>query len=253
VTVLSLVIPCLNEVDRLPPSLRRIADHLEQTGHWLPAELIVVDDGSVDDTAAAARSVPMPSGIRLAVERHDHNRGKGAAVRTGFLSSSGNHLLLCDADLATPIDQLEVLRRRAADGTRVVFGSRALDRSLIAVRQPVYRDLMGRTFNLAVRTLVLPGIHDTQCGFKLFPGPLGRALALEQRVAGFAYDVELLVLARRWGFQIVEVPVAWRHVEASRVRAIRHSSQMIRDVVALWLRKLSGRLPPRPEALEVAR
>lgn len=248
-TVLSLVIPCLNESDRLPPSLRQIARFLEHNEHWLPAELIVVDDGSTDDTAAAARRMAMPAGIRLAVERHDRNRGKGAAVRTGFLRSSGDQLLLCDADLATPIDQLEVLHR-AADRGRVVFGSRALDRRLIAVRQPVYRDLMGRTFNLAVQTLVLPGIHDTQCGFKLFPGALGRALAHEQRISGFAYDVELLVLARHWGFEVQEVPVTWRHVEASRVRAIRHSSQMIRDVVVLWLRGLSGRLPTRPGSLE---
>lgn len=247
-TVLSLVIPCLNEVDRLPPSLRRIVLFLERNDHWLPSELIVVDDGSADDTAAAARSVAMPAGVRLVVERHDRNRGKGAAVRTGFLRSSGDRLLLCDADLATPIDQLEVLRR-AADAGRVVFGSRALDRSLIAVRQPVYRDLMGRTFNLAVQALVLPGVRDTQCGFKLFPGALGRALAHVQRIPGFAYDVELLLLAHSWGFEIVEVPVAWQHVEASRVRAIRHSSQMIRDVMVLWLRRVTGRLPARPASL----
>lgn len=251
-TILSVVIPCFNEVDRLPPSLGQIVSYLERADHWLPAELIVVDDGSTDDTAAAARSQQLPTGIRLAVERHPANRGKGAAVRTGFLGSSGDYLLLCDADLATPIDQLDVLWR-AVNGGRVVFGSRALDRSLITVRQPLYRDLMGRIFNLAVRCLVLPGIHDTQCGFKLFPGPLGRALANEQRVPGFAYDVELLVLARRWGCEIVEVPVPWRHVEASRVRAIRHSSQMIRDVVVLWLRGLTRRLPPRPGSLEDGR
>jgi dolichyl-phosphate beta-glucosyltransferase len=246
--LLSLVIPCLNEVDRLPPSLRQIAGYLEQTTHWLPAELIVVDDGSTDDTAAAARSVEMPVGVHLSVLRHRRNRGKGAAVRTGFLQSTGGHVLLCDADLATPIDQLEILRGAGAGG-RVVFGSRALDRRLIEVRQPAHRDLMGRTFNLAVRALVLPGIHDTQCGFKLYPGSLGRALAREQRIAGFAFDVELLVLARRWGFEIVEVPVRWQHVEASRVHAVRHSSQMIRDVLRLWLRSISGRLPSRPASL----
>ena len=103
-TVLSVVIPCLNESERLPPSLRQIAEHLAQSEHWLPAELVVVDDGSLDDTAGAARSAAMPTGVRLAVERHDRNRGKGAAVRTGFLNSSGEYLLLCDADLATPID-----------------------------------------------------------------------------------------------------------------------------------------------------
>jgi len=249
VSALSVVIPCLNEVDRLPPTLRQIAVYLEQTKDWLPAELIVVDDGSTDDTAAAAHAVATPAGVRLAVERHDRNRGKGAAVRTGVLRSSGDRILLCDADLATPIDQLAVLHG-SDDDRRVVFGSRALDRRLIEVPQPRYRDFMGRTFNLAVQALVLPGVHDTQCGFKLFPGDLGRALAREQRIVGFAFDVELLLLARRWGFEIVEVPVRWQHIEASRVRPVRHSSQMIRDVLWLWLRDVSGRLPARPGALE---
>jgi dolichyl-phosphate beta-glucosyltransferase len=176
---------------------------------------------------------------------HDENRGKGAAVRTGFARAGGDELLLCDADLAAPIDQLEVLRR-SSDRRSVRLGSRAVDRRLISTPQPRYRDLMGRTFNLAVQALLLRGIHDTQCGFKLFPGDLGRALAGAQQTDGFAFDVELLVLARSWGFRLHEIAVAWRHVEASRVRAIRHSGQMMRDVLRLWLIRLAGRLPRRP-------
>ncbi len=245
---LTVVLPAFNEADRLPPSLTRIAEHLERQSQWLPAELIVVDDGSLDGTATAARSLDLPRAVRLEVVAHDRNRGKGAAVRTGFRLSRGRWLLLSDADLATPIDQLEVLARAAAAGA-VAIGSRALDRRLIDVRQPVYRDLMGRSFNMVVQALALPGVHDTQCGFKLFPGRLGRALSGAQRVSGFAFDVELLLIARRWGFEIREVPVRWRHVESSRVRPLRHSAEMARDLTMLWLRALFGRLPQRPQHL----
>jgi dolichyl-phosphate beta-glucosyltransferase len=199
----------------------------------------------MDQTAAAAEAVVMPPGVSLEVHRHSSNRGKGAAVRTGFAAAAGSQTLLSDADLATPIEDLAVLAA-AGDPSTVRIGSRAVDRSLITNPQPLYRDLMGRTFNLAVRALVLPGIHDSQCGFKLFPGDLGRRLAAVQRIDGFAFDVELLVLVRRWGTTVVETPVTWRHVEASRVQAFRHSSQMLLDILRLFARRLSGGLPSAP-------
>jgi dolichyl-phosphate beta-glucosyltransferase len=221
-----------------------ISEHLEAHPHWLPAEIIVIDDGSSDGTAAAALSVAMPPSVSVEVAVHDRNRGKGAAVRTGFELSTGERVLLSDADLAAPIDQLEILRPEGAPN-RVVIGSRALKRDLIWVRQPFYRDLMGRCFNLAVRLLVLTQIHDTQCGFKLFGGDLARDLARVQKIDGFAFDVELLLLARHWGAELREVPVRWHHVEASRVLPVRHSSEMLRDLVLLWIRRVSGRLPQR--------
>lgn len=248
---LSVVIPAFNEADRLPPTLAEIIRYLGAAPDWLPAELIVVDDGSLDGTADAAASTELSGGLALEIIRHDRNRGKGAAVRSGFLGSRGDEILLCDADLSSPIDQLAVLASHGSRGS-VRIGSRALDRSLISTRQPSYRDLMGRTFNLAVRTLVLPGIHDTQCGFKLFPGELGRALAAAQRIDGFAFDVELLFLARRWGAALVEVPVRWRHVEASRVQPLMHSAEMLRDLLWLRLRAAAGLLPPaRPSSTGV--
>lgn len=245
-TKLSIVIPALDEARRLPPTLLRIGAHLAEHTTQLPAEVLVIDDGSSDGTAEAAAAVPMPAGIDLRVLIHTTNRGKGAAVRTGFNSAAGSWVLLTDADLSAPIEELSVLFSAAGEN-RVVIGSRAIDRRLIENPQPWYRDLMGRTFNLGVRSLALGDLHDTQCGFKLFPGELARALARSQRLDGFAFDVELLVLARRWGYEIREVGVRWRHVEASRVSPIRHSSQMIRDLLRLWWWRLAARLPRHPE------
>ncbi len=243
---LSVVIPAFNEAERLPPTLARVFAYLGSAPAWLPAEVVVVDDGSGDGTATAVRALPAPPpGVLLRVEEHAVNRGKGAAVRTGFAASRGQLVLLSDADLSSPIGELDRLARDH-DGASVVIGSRALDRSLIHVRQPWYRDLMGRTFNLLVRLLAVRGLADTQCGFKLFPGSLARDLARAQRLDGFAFDVELLLLARHWGSAVREVPVRWDHVEASRVQALRHSSQMLRDLLRLLWWRAAGRLAPRP-------
>jgi dolichyl-phosphate beta-glucosyltransferase len=244
---LSVVIPALDEATRLPPNLERVYAHLGSVSTWLPAEVVVVDDGSSDGTADAVREVHPPDAIELVVVSHQRNRGKGAAVRSGFARSSGRQVLLSDADLAAPISELDTLAR-AADEHTVAIGSRAVDRTLIDVHQPWYRDFMGRTFNLLTRVLAVGGVRDTQCGFKLFPGELARELARVQRMDGFAYDVELLLLARRWGFAVREVGVRWNHVEASRVHPVRHSSEMLRDLLRLGWWRLSGALPPSPRS-----
>lgn len=247
-TEFSIVVPAYNEAARLPHSLAAIAHHLSGNQAWQPAEILVVDDGSRDGTGEVARAEMLPAGISLRVLTHERNQGKGAAVRTGFAASTGRWVLLCDADEATPIDELQTLVA-AGDQNSVVIGSRAVDRSLIETRQPRHRDLMGRVFNLLVQALAAPGLRDTQCGFKLFPGELARALAGAQRLDGYAYDVELLLLARRWRFVVREVGVRWRHVEASRVQPVRHSGEMFRDLVVLFLRRTFGRLPVRPAGL----
>jgi len=244
---LSIVIPALNESSRLPTTLEKIADYLAAEGTWLPAEIIVVDDGSVDGTASAAGSLESTPGVRLRIATHRKNRGKGAAVRTGFNLATGDFVLLTDADLSAPIEELPLLERAAAVGGVVAVGSRAVDRRLIENPQPRHRDLMGRTFNLMVRALRLSRLHDTQCGFKLFPGKLATALAGVQRLNGFAFDVEYLVVAESWGHRIDEVAVRWQHVEASRVLALRHSSQMMRDLLRLWWWRLTRALPPPPD------
>lgn len=245
---LSVVIPAFNEAKRLPPTLQRITAYLTTDGAWLPAEIIVVDDGSADGTAAAARSLEPPAGVVLRVANHRQNRGKGAAVRTGFALATGARVLLTDADLSAPIEELPALV--SAGGDRIVaVGSRAVDRRLVERPQPRHRDLMGRTYNLVVRSLGLSRLHDTQCGFKLFPGTLANALAGVQRLDGFAFDVELLMVAKSWGYPVCEVAVRWHHKEASRVLAGRHSIQMLRDLVRLRWWQTTRALPPRPDSL----
>jgi len=232
--VLSVVIPAFNEAGRLPATIERIGAFLASRADWKPAEVIVVDDGSRDGTSEVVTGHMARNGVDLRVIRLEVNRGKGAGVRVGMAASRGKRVLVSDADLATPIEEIDALLAARAP---VVFGSRALRRELIAVRQPLFRETMGRCFNLVVRGLGLSRMHDTQCGFKLLDGDLARALAGGMRIAGFAFDIELLARAARLGAACVEVPVRWAHVEASRVQPVRHSLQMARDILRLrcWL------------------
>ncbi len=231
---LSVVVPAYNEEGRLAPTLARIAGYLAQRAALLPAEIVVVDDGSTDGTSAVAEAAAAPPGVTIRLLRLPDNRGKGAGVRAGLEAARGRRVLVSDADLATPIEEVEAL---LASGADLAVGSRALRRELIERRQPPARDAMGRAFNLALRVLGLTRLQDTQCGFKLLEGSLARRLAGEMRLDGFAFDVELLARAARAGATIAEVPVRWRHVEASRVRPMRHGAQMLRDAlrVRLWL------------------
>ncbi|MEE4270987.1 MAG: dolichyl-phosphate beta-glucosyltransferase [Thermoanaerobaculales bacterium] len=242
---LSVVIPAYNEASRLPATLDEIVGYLSRHPTWCPAEIVVVDDGSADATFTVARRAATADGVTIVCRSHSANHGKGAAVRSGFRSSRGEHVLLSDADMATPISEIERLAGAAPLG--IAVGSRAVDRGRIQRRQPLHRDLMGRVFNLAVRCLAIGGINDTQCGFKLFHGDLARELAAAQRIDGFAYDVELLARARRWGFEIREVSVRWSHVEASRVQPLQHSTEMFLDLLRISYWRLTGKLdPPEP-------
>jgi dolichyl-phosphate beta-glucosyltransferase len=242
---LTIVVPSLNERDRLPKSLEKIHGYLQESADWTSSEIIVVDDGSSDGTAEIIRAMSFSSAMEIKVAVHPENRGKGAAVRTGLGLSSGAWVLLTDADLSAPIEGLAILKNAARPGV-VAIGSRAVERRLVETPQPRHRDLMGRVFNLIVRGLGLSDFRDTQCGFKLFPGDLARSLAAVQRIDGFAYDVELLLLAQRWGYTVREVGVTWHHVEASRVLPLRHSSEMLRDLLLLSWRRLAGQLPNAP-------
>ena len=228
---LSVVIPAYNEEGRLAPGLQQALEYLARRGE--PYELLVVDDGSRDATSRVAESFA-PQGVR--VVRHERNRGKGAAVRTGLLASRGRKVLVSDADFSTPIAEIEKLERFLQDGTPLVIGSRGLADSQIGQRQPFYREMMGRTFNRLIRMFGVRGIRDTQCGFKLARGEEGRRIAAELKIEGFAWDVEMIWLARRRGYKIAEVGVVWVNSPDSRVDPIRSSFSMLRDVITMRLR-----------------
>jgi glycosyltransferase involved in cell wall biosynthesis len=208
----SVVIPALNEAGRLPRTLGQIRSFLDARGEAY--EIVVVDDGSTDDTAEQARSA---GGPRARVVRNDGNRGKGFSVRRGMLLAQGARRLMSDADLSTPIDELPRLEACLAQGFDVAVASRAAAGARIEVHQPRYRESLGRAFNALVRALVVPEIRDTQCGFKLFSGPAAEDVFRRSRNDGFAFDVEVLFLARRLGYRVAEIPVTWRNDAASRV------------------------------------
>jgi dolichyl-phosphate beta-glucosyltransferase len=206
---LSVVIPAFNEADRLPRTLETVAAHLgRRGGTW---EIVVVDDGSTDRTAERAEAAG------ATVIRYAPNHGKGYAVRRGMRAARGARRLMTDADLSTPIAEMDRLAARMDEGNDVVIASRALPESRIEVRQPWYRENVGRLFNVFVRALAVPGIADTQCGFKLFTARAADDVFATTRLDGFSFDVEALFLARRAGFRIDEIPVTWRNDAATRV------------------------------------
>ena len=235
---LSIVIPAYNEEARIEKSLSEVGRYLDETGR--SAEVLVVDDGSTDRTPEIVDRVA-GSDPRIELIRLPQNRGKGAAVRTGVLAAASERILVSDADLSTPLEELEKLEARLDAGYDVAIGSRGLAESDIRKRQPFYRETMGKTFNRIVRVILLKGFEDTQCGFKLFPRAVARDLFGHQRIDGFAFDVEILLLASDRGLRIAEVPVLWRHAPNSKVSALGDSSRMLADVLRLRLRRLFDR------------
>jgi dolichyl-phosphate beta-glucosyltransferase len=236
---LSIIIPAYNEEARLGRTLKLVFDYLKLRGE--PFEILVVDDGSQDQTVAVAQAFAGPC---LRLLRNETNRGKGYSVRRGMLEAEGERRLLSDADLSTPIGDLVDLESHLADGAQVAVGSRALPGSRVEVRQPWYRENAGRVFNLLVRLLAVPGIHDTQCGFKLFTAAAAEAVFRPARLHGFSFDVEVLFLARRLGLRVDEVAVTWRNDAATRVSTAggaRAFFDLLRIRAWAW-RGLYGRL-----------
>jgi dolichyl-phosphate beta-glucosyltransferase len=244
---LSLVIPAYNEASRIQETIATAATWLCQQPYR--TELIVVDDGSSDETAALAEAAlaSFPAGYLV---RAPHG-GKAAAVRAGMLSSTMEQIAFSDADLATPLDFLNDLRAAVERGADVAIGSREGEGSG-RIGEPPYRHLMGRVFNGLVRVLLVPGIHDTQCGFKLFRAPAARDILRRSRlyageprnVSGprvTAFDVELLVIARSRGYQIAPVPVLWTYGAGSKVRPAHDTWHNLRDVLHVWIDAKRGR------------
>lgn len=239
---LSVVIPAFNEEERLVPTLARVFDYLSERGY--PFEVIVVDDGSTDRTLDLARRFAEGKD-NLHVVSNGTNRGKGFSVRRGVEEAAGEYILFSDADLSTPIEELDRLFPPVLEGgVDIAIGSRSLRGSDVRVHQPWYRELMGKIFNKIVRIFTLRGFKDTQCGFKLFSGEAAREVFALQRVEGFSFDVEALYLARKAGRRITEVPVTWYNSPRSRVSIVGDPARMFLDVLRIRIDDLRGRYRP---------
>lgn len=233
---LSIAIPAYNEESRLGPTLDRIAAW--SAAEQRSVEIVVADDGSTDRTSEVASA---HRGVEVRVLRLTENRGKGAALRAAVAATRGEWVLVSDADLSTPIEEINRLEA-VREGAEIVIGSRAVAGANIVERQPVWRQSAGKLFNLAIRMLGASEFSDTQCGFKLLRGPVARELFARLTVDRYAFDVELLWLARRLGYRVREVGVVWRNDAASHVRLWRDGLRMLADTVR-FRRRHSGAVP----------
>ncbi len=243
---LSLIIPAYKEASRIEASLDKIFLYLANAPY--DSEVIVVDDGSPDNSVEVVRAAfakplhPVGSGRNPSIQTRlielGTNAGKGAAVQAGMLEAKGAIRIFTDADLSTPIHEIEkVIQAIEKEHYDVVVGSRALEgRTLVKVHQPIYREMMGRFFNMLVQIFVLRGIRDTQCGFKGFRGEAAEKLFTAQKVMGFSFDVEILYLAKKAGYKVKEVAVEWYNDERTTVGALSDSAQMFLEL--LRIRKL---------------
>lgn len=240
---LSVVIPAYNEETRIVGSLDRLRSWL--SGQPGSSEVLVVDDGSRDETARlverfAAENAGSPVEMRLLSNRL--NRGKGYSLKHGVLMAAGEYLLLSDADFSTPIEELpRLLELVSSEKYGIAIGSRGLEESKIEIHQPLWRESIGRCFNMLVRAITSLPYRDTQCGFKVMRREVVLPLFRAARVERFAYDVEILYLARRAGIRVAEVPVIWRDSPGSRVNAVLDSFDMLKDIIGIVLRARRGR------------
>jgi len=236
---LSIVIPAYNEERRLPPTLAAVRAYLDARA-YPDAEILVVDDGSRDGTAALVEAVARED-PRVRLLRNPGNRGKGYSVRHGMLEAGGEWILFSDADLSAPIEELDKLLPAAVERhAQVAIGSRALDRSLIGVHQARSRELVGIALNRVMRMATGLPFADTQCGFKLYARDAARLIFERQQLDGFSFDVEDLFIARVLGLPAIEVAVRWNNVEGTKV-GIMVGPQFFLGLLMIHYYKLAGR------------
>lgn len=252
--LLSIVVPAYNEERRLPITLEQIRSHLEtQDFGW---EAIIVDDGSADGSATVVERMTARDD-RFRLIRNPH-AGKGYAVRTGVLEAKGDLVFMADADLSMPISEIDKFVPLAQNEIDVVIGSREADGAR-RLDEPFYRHLMGRVFNLLVQAVLVPGIRDTQCGFKCFRRPAARAIFENLRLYNIpkevvgpmvtGFDVEVLYLARKWELQVRELPIIWHHSPTDNVNPVRDTLRMLGDILRVRLNDLGGKYPSAPGEL----
>jgi len=236
---ISIIIPAYNEESRLPTYLDSILNYFsEKTDSY---EIVVVDDGSTDSTSAiVARYTEQGHTIKLI--KLQQNQGKGRAVNTGMLHASGKLRLFADADGATPIAELERLKKFIDDGVAdVAIASRALKDYSCTIKAHLHRKIIGTIFNFIVRLLAVRGIHDTQCGFKLFTEEAAKTIFPLQQISGFGFDVELIFICHLKGYQVIEVPVNWSDIPKTKVRLFRDSCKMLFDVINIRMNYFRGK------------
>jgi len=234
----SIIIPAYNEGMRVSATLERVLAYVAEQG-W-DAEIIAVNDGSRDNTADIIRGFAETHG-RLRLLENPGNRGKGYSVRNGMLHAQGEILLFSDADLSSPIEEAEKLFAALAAGADVAIGSRWLRSDLQTQRQPLYRQLFGRTFNLMLRITLGLKFKDTQCGFKAFTRRAASAIFPLQKIERWGFDPELLFLANKLGFKVAEVPVAWAHSEGTRLSPLRDGAKMFLEMLKIRWNSISGK------------
>jgi glycosyltransferase involved in cell wall biosynthesis len=239
----SIVIPAYNESARIAASLERVLAYIDQRG-W-DAEVLVVNDGSRDNTAEIVHDY-LKKSPRLRLLENPGNRGKGYSVRNGMLHAGGDILLFSDADLSSPIEEADKLFAAIANGADIAIGSRWLESHLQTQRQPLHRQLFGRVFNLLLRVILGLKFKDTQCGFKVFTRHAGQAIFPAQKIERWGFDPELLYLAKRFGFSVAEVPVAWAHREGTRINPLRDGIRMFGEMLKIRWNALSGKYPAAP-------
>ncbi len=234
-----MIIPAYNEESRLPDTIRKVTEYVNRLGLEF-AEIVIVDDGSTDRTLALAQEFAQ-SHPNVRALQNPGNRGKGYAVRHGMLAARGEWRLFTDADLSTPIEEFTKLGRAAERaGAGVAIGSRAIDRSLIRVRQPVFREAAGKFFNFVMRATVGLRLHDTQCGFKLFSREAADAVFPRQLLDRFGFDVEALLIAQMHGFGIEEVAVEWSHAEGTKVSTLSGAKSFL-ELLVIRRNRIAGR------------
>lgn len=234
-----MVVPAYNEEVRLQPTLERLHEYYEAQDY--PFDVIVVSDGSSDKTDAIVEEFAKTH-PKFRLLAYQPNRGKGYAVRTGMLAAEGDLILFCDADMATPQEETEKLLKHMHDGADIAIGSRPLKESKLEKHQPFVREMFGRLANQFIQILAVRGIHDTQCGFKIFTNKATKDIFPRCKLNGFSFDFEALMIARDLGYRIDEVPIRWFHQEGSKVVFWRDYPRAFKDLIGLRVKGKKKRL-----------
>ena len=237
---LSIIIPAYNEEHRLPRTLEQIFAFLGEQNYT--AEVLIVENGSSDNTLGIAQQYAEKyKNLRVLSENRP---GKGNAVRRGMLDAQGQYRFMCDVDLSMPIEELEKFIPEEGKTLDIAIGSREAE-GAVRYDEPEYRHLGGRLINLAIRVLILPGLNDTQCGFKFFRAEVAEDIFPSQTLNGWSFDIELLFLARKRGYQIIEIPIHWYFDPETKLRAVNDAIRMLRDIFLIHLNNIRGRYGPK--------